>query len=256
MNRLKIIKEIIGSRINPYGFKYLRYTHNRWTFRRTVDGVDQDIVIAKCIHSDNELRIEICTSVQQLGLEIRWITDNPKYAQKIYWKYENDEEYIRILEEFSDIMVKYCINKLDEISVPIHKYSPTPEMHYKLYNQNKDLVKDYIRKKGYTIEQVNIGLALDSVVEAIQKNKGKKYEEVQDEFVEVSALYGTEMIHRYGGEWKYYNLQKVCAIIKMKGAYSTCNLLRTIVECWEEDNVEYIIEIHTKRNQSYEKLSN
>lgn len=42
MNKAKIIKEIIGKRINPYGFQYVKSENLRWIFLREARG-SQDI---------------------------------------------------------------------------------------------------------------------------------------------------------------------------------------------------------------------
>lgn len=109
-----------------------------------------------------------------------------------FWKYEDEENFIKILELMKDILVKKGIRILRKLSMKDER-GATKEMYHELYLHHEELAKkfetkDKIRVTGF--DKVNVDKWFEVIEKRAQELKKGEYQEAQKELVEMAAFFG------------------------------------------------------------------
>ena len=216
MQKGKLVQNVLGRRLEPYGFKYDGYHDRMWELKRVTDNnVEQFVVVYKSAYGKS-LRLEFCTSVQIGHIYTDSITDDPKYSQQ-FISYSEENEFNNILELFGDFVIEYGLAKLDEISVPLYLFEPDEQMYAELFKNNLELSKSFMMKNGI---DKNITLE-DSfcIFEPIVLNQdvGREFsDDTKLMLLEITAFFCNNMINTYTGNWEWDSCDNKCYVNYIK----------------------------------------
>ena len=143
MNKTRKIKEIIGGVIKEKGFEYIRCEKKiLYDFKRQVDDVEQHVYVQQHNIVDQEYKIMLYTTAKGHGMkEIGTIL--PEYESKEYWKAETDEEFVSLMNYFSDFLKKYGLDELDKMLVEKPASFETPERKEWFEKHRQELFDKY-----------------------------------------------------------------------------------------------------------------
>jgi len=241
MQKGKIVENILGKRLVPYGFVYDGYSQRMWQLKKVLkNGVEQYVIVYKSGY-DNSLRLGLCTSVHRGHLFINDITDDPKYSTQ-FISYTDDEDFAAILDLFADFVLESGLKKLDEISKPLFRFDPDENMHSYLFNNHPALANSFAEKNK---------IAADSplensfaIIEAIMANNEKE-KDFDDEaklvLMEATAFFANKIISRHGGNWEWQDPYKRCCLNHVNGKFFQYDFLKWFVNAWEKADAGQII---------------
>lgn len=236
-----MVREIMEKKLSPYGFAYVGYELLCWTFAREMNGVKQYVVIQKSNWGDSYY-LEIYTSSNQYPLRIPEITGDLTKFENL--DYHNETEQREVLNELADIVIKYGLERFNTIK-PVKIYKATPEMHQKLFEEEKNLTKNFLQRHQY--ESINDERVLMILQQEINMLQGKEYEEVQDRLVELAAVYGNLVIESMGGEWENRNGKTYIGQVPL---HFRIHVLLEIVRGWAKLNDNVVVLWYTDSLES------
>ncbi len=65
-----------------------------------------------------------------------------------FWEWTKEEEFIRIMELFREIILERGLETLEKISMPTTEERPKPETEKRLYERRESLNKEYRKRLG------------------------------------------------------------------------------------------------------------
>ena len=222
MKKAQMIKEIIGKKLGPFGFKYLKTDGICWTFVREVKGIkryyDPEIDVAKqyIIIQENRfgkmVTVRFRTDVANalVGSELEVLRElNPK--RPITWfEYSDEDDYKKLLLYLGEVIEKYGFDFLDQMSIE-EEIIPTKSMADKLYKNHKELADSFSSKYELKSSPQN----LSDIEEWFQKLRQliisaaeKPYEDVKDFFIEMAAFIGERNCDLLGEKWFFKEERK------------------------------------------------
>jgi len=255
MKKKKIILDIVGKAIEKHGFIFdLENSRNGfWDFVREIDSIKQKIFIQKNNFAES-LYLNFATSAWGHGRARAGTYSEIKLPQGEYsnvydeWYYETEEDFKKILVEFVDIIEKYGLDKLNEMSIE-PEVIPTLEMAKKLLSSHTGLSKHFIKNNKLNIDEVSKGNVckwFEVIEQKFKDTKDEPYENVKDMLVEVAAFLGEQLRKEMRGEWKQWkeNMRNV-SVIKMNGyIHRSYPILSEVVEMWNEQDFNYYKEYY------------
>lgn len=237
MGKKSIVITIIEEKLSPYGFHYTKYQGGRWTFSREVEGISQNVFIHKGMWGDNEYLLEISTSASPTPLRIRDFVKSSIYHTD-FLEFHGEDERKKVLELIGDIVIRYGIDKLNELNVMEEHCEITTEMHIKLFEEHESLINKFMDEYGLS------DMTEDDVVPVLREEWESmleiEYEQARNKLVELAAVYGTLLINRMGGIWEYSSKYKTTSIHKIP-LFVSYPILEIIVELWEKKESGLII---------------
>jgi len=254
MQKKKIVQNVLGTRLKPFGFTYDSYICGRWQLKRVNEnGVEQYIVVDKS-RWDNSIRLSLSTSVQINDIHTRHITDDPMY-QEDYISYSDDNDFASILEMFSDFVIKYGLKKLEEISVPLFLFDADEYMHSTLFNDNIELANSFARKHNITVsDSIEDILCLIKSLIVIDEEKVFS-DSTKLMLLEIAAFFGNKIIETHGGSWALvpgcdlFGKQCSLCVIKYIDRYKMrdeWHFLRWFIMAWEKSDADQVTNVYYK----------
>ena len=243
MKKTQIIKEVVGKKLEPYGFRYLKTDGPCRIFIREVKGVgrvyDPDNDVAKQYVNIQESRFD-------KELIVRFETDviNPLNGQPLeilselsplpgyntWFPYEDEESYRKTLSTLADIVIQYGIDFLDQMSVE-ETIIPTKKMADELYSNHKERARLFAEKYHLSTvpqSEADIDKWIETIRQVIMDTEDQPYEDVKDLLVEIAAFIGERACEMLEQEWEFPEYMKTpCtsgrnsrSIIPLRGAVS------------------------------------
>lgn len=243
MRKKDIVNKIMGTKIKQFGFVPCRYDYyDGWHFRKVLDnGVEQYAGIQKDPF-DLAIRMMIWTSEYRGGLDIREIC-NDVNAQ-VYYPYQNDNDFARIVEMFTDIFIKYGIEKLEDISEPSPYITPSEENYYRLFTEHEKLSAEF-KRQFCIVGKVDLKQAVDIICKIIEDNSSKEYNlEAEELLLRATAFYGEAIKSMYEGKWWWDGNLKVSTLVYLnynKEKKCACSL-KWMFYCWQINDAAYFRE--------------
>lgn len=199
MKKTKIIREIIGTRIEPYGFTYLKTDGPSRIFVREVTG------IKRYYDPDNQVvkqYINIQESQFYKGLVVRLSTDavggggetdleQIKMYSKTGWlEYVDEVSYKENLNLLADLIIEYGFTYLDEHSIEketIQTKAMQEKLAQHLDQLDQEFINEYhIKTVPEQIEDIDEWIRL--IKQLIADNAERPYEEVKDLLIKIAAF--------------------------------------------------------------------
>lgn len=215
MNKISLIKRTLGNRLNMYGFKYYTSEPNAWIFSRNYQDVDQFIRVLESNFSKS-IKLEMFTSIDPLRImEIREFY--PKCKDRYYWDYTDEDSFIQILKDFTQLIIDYGLNALEELSVPTRESLIKVEldMNIELFENHESLCRRYIENYNVSIENTKHGIL--QIIQLMKEKQDVKYELMQELLLEMTAYYGNSIISKFNGEWRWNKNSNICIIALKRG---------------------------------------
>lgn len=223
--KTKLIKKYFGDVIKEDDFEYVGADSVAWKFIRQKGKVSQEIYIVRERFCSNLITLFLFTGMPG------WGTQEPqdfieKYKNREYWRYETEEEFIEILQEFAQIIKEYGLDMLDKMSKPKDAIFVTPEMNQYLYESYETIVAEANQKYDF-VKSGREGIA--QIVNLIFQKKDENYEDVKMFLVEMAALYVQIIRNDLGGD---LSMEKNKCILKNigKGKRFTIPILYSMSE--------------------------
>lgn len=185
LNKTKIIKKYFGEVIKEEGFEYSHADAWTWNFFRKKANVKQEIILMRNRFFSNQIKLIFATGVYGWGdQEPRCFVE--QYRNKEFWEYNSEEEFIAILQEFTEIVKKYGLDMLERMGTPKDPIYPTLEMNQCLFESYESSVAEVCLKYHFnkTGEE-----GIKEICMLLYQNKDKEYEEVKDFLIEMAVLY-------------------------------------------------------------------
>lgn len=228
MNEIQLIKNMIGEVIAPYGFVDEGLENKKGViFTRKRKDLKQHIFVQ--LVAKNHLRLEFSTNAYQqrhiLGNEllpgkrpVNWSSSIPGLPlPDDWWEWNDESEFKSILNKFKDIILKYGLHALEEISTPAVEFRPSIQCQWKLYRNHSTLNIEYRKILG--VEQETSGMeVIETIHKAVLKIRNQDFNKIEEYLTGLAAVYGDAMIMMHGGEWKWRDdFNNVCWISGMNG---------------------------------------
>ncbi len=224
MKKTQIIKEVVGKKLDPYGFRYLKTDGPCRIFIREAKGVgrvyDPDNDVAKQYVNiqesrfDKELIVRFETDVinplNRNPLEILSQL-SPKPGYDSWFPYEDEESYRKTLSTLVDIVIQYGIDFLDQMSVE-ETIIPTKKMADELYSHHEEHVRLFAEKYHLNTTpqfEADIDQWFDTIRKVIMDTADQPYEDVKDLLVEIAAFIGERTCEMLEQEWEFPEYMEV-----------------------------------------------
>jgi len=269
MQKKKIILEIIEKVVEKYGFVYdEKYGDNlAWVFTREQDSIQQRIhIVEHRFAKELFLRFETTAWVwRNSSVDARsCIPENQynNYKRRRMWLYENEESFRKALKEFAEIIEKYGIDKLNEISIE-EEVVPTNEMGKRLLESHEILSASFINQYQLEIERRTTSEVMkwfDIIDNIINQTKEQPYENVKEKLIEISAFLGEQLRKEVGGEWVQGKSARNTFLNGLNCYVMTGYwVLPNVIAAWKNQNVErlrqeYLLLLDSKLPMEVEKM--
>lgn len=243
MNKTQIIKSIVGKRLEPYGFKYLKSDGISRVFLREVTGVkryydpENDVV---------KQYIDIQESRYGQSLIVRYFTDAygyeavcsldqlNKYSIDGWIQYTDENSYREKMGLLADLIVEYALDELDKMSVE-DEIIPTKAMAEELFENHKQLAQEFIREfhlKTIPEKIEDLDEWKNFIKELMLSVMDQTYEEIKPLLLKVAAFIGDRSCELLGKGWIFYKHFKTPAV--SRGVpYSKFSPLNEVVDLWK-----------------------
>ena len=249
----KILIETVGKKWEIYGFLFEKCDHDRWTFSRRVDEVDQKISIQKGFWGDPELQfeVELFRGIERKDVrkeKIQELSGLKEFGKCL--PYKDKEDLRELLNKWGDLIGEKVIDRLADIPVKWHEW-PGRESEKKLYEKREELAERFYKRHGID-EEAAEEILLGKMKEEWDEIIGKPLAKVEERMVELAAVYGKLWIRMFKGEWMYYLKENLEGALITK---STCNNiypLKKITAYWHAE-WDDILEDYAKEKQRYEE---
>ncbi len=249
----KILIETVGKKWEIYGFLFEKCDHDRWTFSRRVDEVDQKISIQKGFWGDPELQfeVELFRGIERKDVgksKIQELSGLKEFG--MFLPYEGEEELRELLNKWGDLIGEKVIDRLADIPVKWHEW-PGKESERKLYEKREELAERFYKRHGID-EEAAEEILLGKMKEEWDEIIGKPLAKVEERMVELAAVYGKLWIRMFKGEWMYKENDIYGGALITK---STCNNiypLKKITAYWHAEWDE-ILEDYAEEKKEYEE---
>ena len=250
MKKVKIIKDIIGKRIEPYGFQFLKAENLCWTFVREVKGIkryhDPDNDIVKQYINIEESRFDkiiiVRLAADAYGGDIG-VEEKRKYGLEKWVGYTDEESYKNVLSQFADLIEKHAFDLLDQMSRE-DEIIPTKAMEEELCQNHKELDRQFMEEfhmKAVPEQMGDIENWRETIVNILRQSSSKSYEEVKELLIRMAAFIGERSCELCSLEWME-NIHSVGG----RYPYPPIPLLGIVVDLWKSGCTEqkmYIFDI-------------
>jgi len=189
------------------------------------------------------------------GINVRVCDFVPEseYANKQWWEFKDDGEFVKALEEMGYLIEKYGFEKLDKLSVSPYKFEPTYEMNRSVYEKHEDLAANFMKKYGIEGD-ISLQESIEIIKGIVEETDERIYDnKAKERLIELAAFYGEQLIKRYDGKWEWCKHNNMCLVAKMNNLMSGMYVLSRISQAWEKSSAEVIIESYTNmlENEKY-----
>lgn len=236
MNRTKEIKRIIGNAVKEAGFKYLRLDNGIvWIFSREINDVEEHVLIQQHTKYQKEYKLLFSTTARGNGrLEIGDILT--EYADTKYWPAETDEEFIKLMEWFTDFIKEHGLSVLNEMLIEKSDSFETPERKLWFKENREELIRKYeskyhILSNGSSYEKLH---HIDDVLyenRKVDENDENSVECAYDLILGMAAILSNIILEEKGSEI-FYDTYRVEIHIPHKSGYLTREPIKIISGAW------------------------
>lgn len=227
MQKTKIIKEIIGTALEPYGFKYQKTEGPCRIFVKTLEGIrryfDPDnttlnqYINIQDSNVESALYARISTNAYGKGIprDLEELKSLNPYSAMPWAPYSDEESFRKCLMGISELLIKYGLPQLEEMSVEDEIVS-NKIMEKRLYDEHTRLEKTFLEKyhlKAILKTEQDIDEMFKNIDKIISDSCDKPYEEVKELLMMIAAYYGQRICDLTGAEWEYRGpagVTKVC----------------------------------------------
>ena len=243
----KLIQKYIGEGIAPFKFTYQGRKGDSWIFEKEFKGVMQTISIYEYRFGKNMISFDLYTDVSGKGIVQAIDIQDVEFNSEMpgFWKYEDEEAFIKILEVMKDILIKKGMRLFKELSVE-DEVEATKEMYHELYLHHKELAEKFETENQIEVtafDKVNIDNWFKVIEGRVQELKKGDYQDAKEELVEMAAFLGEQLVRYRGGEWYHYMAKnhESCSVEYVKSeSDSGSNTLHILVGGYAGNGMEWV----------------
>ena len=245
----KWIKKIIGEAVAERGFVYTGHSRDGYvhgySFECTKGDLRQDIHITVI---SNTIRMQLNTNAYgQIWVNVCDLLESNLEPDVMgFLEFKNEDEYKEILHSFCEILIQKGFAVLEEKSKPTTEIRPKKETYWKLYTEHDELNREY--RKKYDLEDTESSLkCMKRISDIILETTDREFAEVEEMLIGLAAVYGDQLIQKWGGEWVWYEVHNSSGVGKMRnGEY--VNPLADMIFYWRrgEEYIDSIIQAFKK----------
>lgn len=249
MNQEKWIKKIIGEAVETRGFEYIGHSRDGYvhgySFKCTKGDLRQDIHITVI---SNTIRMQLNTNAYgQIWVNVCDLLESNLEPDVMgFLEFKDEDEYKQILYSFCEILIKRGFDVLEEKSKPTTEIRPKKETYWKLYVEHDELNRGYRNK--YNLEDTESSLkCMQRISDIILETTDQEFAEVEEMLIGLAAVYGDQLIQKWGGEWVWYEVHNSSGVGKMRnGEY--VNPLADMIFYWRrgEEYIDSLIQAFKK----------
>lgn len=248
MKKTQIIKEIVGKKIEPYGFKYFKTDGPCRIFMREEHGIpryyDPDDQTVRQYINIQESQYDTILTVRFETDAMVDLSDWPGFDEILrelnpdkgspWYVYEGEKGYRETLTVLADIIIKYGLDFLKSISME-DPVIPTKKMAEDLSVRYKELDRAFI--KEHHIDPVpksekDIEEWFAVIREIFVQTSEYPYEEVKDLLVEIAAFMGERSCDLLSQNWIFPSHFK-CPATSGGNPYFKVSPLDVVVDIWK-----------------------
>ena len=247
MQKGKLIEKYIGEGVYPLRFTYEGRQGDSWIFQRKIKELVQTISICEYRFDKNMISFELYTNVPGKGLVQAIEIEDTGCDVMGYWHYEGEEEFIEVLKEIKELLVKRGIKVLGKLSVP-DKIAATNEMYHELYLHHRELFESYQKEHNIQLIAFNeesIDSWFELIEEQVEELKKGDYEDAKNELVKIAAFLGDALIYFKGGIWDKYERENYesCGVEEVKSKNeSGINILHVLIGGYGYNGMDWVKE--------------
>ena len=249
MKKTKIVQEIIGEAIKPHGFEFLAFDAGGWVYEKKTGDLRQRIVIT--LMSEDETRLTFSTNayMQRPISAGDLVQEGEERGDELFGNYTfySEEEFVKRIEYFKYIILKYGFDALERISVPTTEIRPTKETNLYLYENHKELNKRYRKKFGID-ENTTTEEIFQIVYDYILETQGEEFEVVKETLIGLTAVVGTVMVEASKGGWEWEPEWNICWVIGTGKDPRRTYLFNSIISCWRKKAKHTVAKLKTDYN--------
>lgn len=240
MQKGKIIKEILGEILFPLEFEFYADKIGAWVFHKKVIKEEEEVLLQILLVrgvSINELILELRSTAYGRGPKrMSSFVPNCKRNSKTY---QTEEEFIGIVKEYREIIEKYGIAYLEEMSKATTEERPKKKEYQKFYREYKRIAEE-VRKREGIGEEETIEEVIERISDSIIKNGDKKFEDRLNITLELAALYSTQLEKEYDSYWEKSEIQEELYFLKIKRGERVriVNPIIAIFHSWNREKKE------------------
>lgn len=154
-----------------------------------------------------------------------------------YFRYQDEESLIQILEEISAIIRTRGVKELERLSVKDEVNVYENAMHHALYLHHEELAEAFIQRTGMVstgYDRDNLIRWFDYIDRRIEElSKGSYTAEAKREVLEIAAFLGEQIVEYKGGTWvqSFYKKWETTFIVyyqKGDGRHKTRNIINLL----------------------------
>ncbi len=251
MKKTQIIKEIVGKKIEPYGFKYFKTDGPCRIFMREEHGIpryyDPDDQTVRQYINIQESQYDTILTVRFETDAIVDLSDRPGFDEILkelnpdkgspWYVYEGEKGYRETLTVLADIIIKYGLDYLKSISVE-DPVIPTKKMAEDLNTRYQELDRSLIAE--YQINAVakseeDIDKWFQVIHKLLMETGEKPYEDVKELLLQIAAFIGERSCELLSQEWMHFEIP----VIAGGYPYPSFSPLARIVAIWKSKCEDY-----------------
>lgn len=217
MKKTQIIKEIVGRKLEPFGFRYyktegplrifIREVHGRQRFYDPENDVVKQYISIQESNFAKELTVWLYTDAygHEGGRQLEQLKEFEEQESLVWVEYTDENSYRKILNDLVEIIIKYGFEVLEEMSKedPI---IPTKDMTAKLYKQHEKLDKLFTEEYHVKVtpkKEDDIDEWYKLIYKIIMESVECSYEEVKERLIKIAAFIGERSCELLAGEWDF-----------------------------------------------------
>ena len=247
MKKGKIVKDVIGNLLFPLGFEL--NLGDGWDFTRTVKnsyGEDIEHSINIYMHRfASEVFLTISTNAYgriplKMDSFIPGYDRHPRTISGESIAYSDDDSFKDIIRYFANIIEKYILEKLDEMSEPATDDRFYEKEHIDVLKNHKKLCEDFLKREDIPPE-INLEASAKIVYEGIKQLQDKPFQEIKKDLFDLGVFFACKLDQAYGAEWNYVN-RSTFIDYNCGDKRQSFSVLDRMKWCWVRKDVSEIIE--------------
>lgn len=217
MKKLKIIKEIVVTKLKPYGFSFMKQDGPCYFFSRKIkerkryydpgsDEVKQIVIFQENRFAKKwTVRFETDVANYLVGQDLEILRELNKDDGTKWFDYFDEQSLINLLNFLSDVVIEYGLDFLDSMSEEEY-IIPTKAMAIDLYDNYGELDNNFIEEFKFDKQPKNVA-DIDDWFEDIKRIiinlTDKPYEDVKTMLIKIAAFIGQRNCEILDQEWFY-----------------------------------------------------
>lgn len=242
MKRGKLVKDMVGSILFPIGFE-MKFTEG-WDFSRIVknsfgEEIDQCIIIYLHRYTTEVFLSISANAYGRFPLMMKsFVPQSAMHPRTMYGDsitYSNDESFKEVICYMADIIEKYALDKLTEISEPATMDRFLEEEYINALENHQSISEEFMRQEGIPTD-IDLEASARIVYEKMIPLRDKPFLEIKNSLFSLGVFYACQLEKVFEAEWRYIN-RSTFLCYKRGDAPESLPVLDRMKWCWMRKEV-------------------